>query len=780
MTGTMISHYKIVEKVSDSPTGTLFKAYDSKLSRTVALKLLPAELSGDETAKKRFLNEAKAAGSLDHPNIATVHEVAETPEGQLYVVMGWQEGQSLQARLGRGPLGVRDALGVVADVARGLGAAHGQGIVHRDISPRSIWIGQGGGARLVDFGVAKLAGAERLTRTGATLGSVGYMAPEQIKGGEVDPRSDIWSLGAVLYECVSGRKAFGGDSDAEVTTRVLAGSPAGLSDGIPGHVGQVIARCLQKNPRDRYASTSEVLKDLEGIGQEIATGTLRGVRGRRARGRRGWVPWVAGAAVLAAAVLGLWLGGVIGGPKERPRISVAVIPFDGSTLSPDDQWMAGAVSDGLIADLSQLKALRVISRNSSSQVKVSDDPREAGRKLSAQFFASGAVSRSGTTIVIEARTVRCEDGAEIMKSVCRSTGTNVQVLQGRVTTDVLAKFGVYPTREEAKRIADMKAISDAAFELLSKGKAFVSGFEPMKAIAYLSRVVEMEPDYADAWGYLARAYEDAVNIYAIDWPEGRRRSREAIARAVALNPNSSYVHLTTGYLDFMREKKWADAEMNLKASILENPSSAEAYQTYANFLYAMGRPAEGEAAALQAIALDPLWLFAKDYFGLFLYFARDYDRSIAVLKDVMALDPNDVLAHYWITEPYVAKGMYKEAIAEYDTAARILAGTVFGDAIAVESYRVYGLMGQPNKAKSLADAVVSRYPAAERWKLDDAMIYVWIAVGKNDEAFAALNRLYDRGYAGSWLMLLRVVEWLDPLRSDPRYKDLLRKMGLEH
>jgi serine/threonine protein kinase/tetratricopeptide (TPR) repeat protein len=782
MTGTMISHYQILDKICDSPTGALFKARDIKLDRTVALKLLPAELSSDETAKKRFLSEARAAGSLDHPSIATVHEVNETPDGQLYVVMGWQEGHSLQARLGRGPLGIRDALGVAADVARGLVAAHAQGIVHRDVSPRSIWIGQTGGAQLVDFGVARLAGAEQLTSTGATPGSLPYMAPEQIKGAEADTHSDIWSLGVLLHECVSGRKAFGGESDVEVTTCVLTGSPEKLAEEIPAQVGHVIARCLQKDPRDRYASASEVLADLECIRQGLATGTLRGTRERRAKGRRRRVPWAAaaaGVAALAAAALGLRLGGVIGPPKERPRISVAVIPFDGSALSATDRWMADAVSDGLMTDLCQLKALRIVSRNSSSLVKASDDPREAGRKLTAQYLVSGEVSRSANTIVIEARMARCDDAAVIMESEYRSTGTNVQVLQGRISSDALAKLGEHPTRDEAKRITGKKAISDSAFELFSRGKASAGSFDQPKAIEYFSEVVRLEPDYADGWAYLARACEDAVNIYAIDWPEGRKKSREAIARAVSLDPHSSYVRMTAGYLDFMREKKWDEAETSLKEAIAQNPSNAEAYLYYANYLAAMGRSAEADAAAQEAIALDPLRLMTKDYHGLFLFFGREYDRSIAVLKDALALDPNDIAAHYWIAESYVAKGMYEQALAEYHAAAQPLAGTVFGDSLLIESYRIYGLMGQPDRAQSLANAVVSRYPPAEKWKLDDAMIYVLIAMGEKDEAFAALNRLYNRGYAGSWLLLLRVVEWLDPLRDDPRFADLLRKMDLD-
>ncbi len=403
MIGKTVSHYRILEKLGEGGMGVVYKARDIKLDRLVALKFLPPQISADEDEKKRFIHEAKAASALDHPNICSVYEINETPEGQLFISMGYYEGKTLSEKIRDGPLPLDEAFEIARQIAEGMKKAHGKGIVHRDLKPANVMLTDDGTVKIVDFGLAKLRGMSRLTKTGTTMGTVAYMSPEQTMGKEVDQRTDIWSLGVILYEMLAGKAPFRGDYEQAVTYAIINEEPEPLSKSRPdiqSGLENIVSHALAKNPANRYQTMEEFLADLRAVAEGLKPLKARRqwARGKFVGMRLAYV--YAGLAVLAI-LFALNVAGVrdLLLKKSRESIirSIAVLPFANFSGDPSQEYFSDGMTDELITSLSKIGALKVISRTSTMPFKgTKKSMREIAATLGVDGVLEGSVLRSGT------------------------------------------------------------------------------------------------------------------------------------------------------------------------------------------------------------------------------------------------------------------------------------------------------------------------------------------------------------------------------------------------
>ncbi|MCH7549431.1 MAG: protein kinase, partial [Candidatus Krumholzibacteriota bacterium] len=439
MIGQTISHYRVLEKFGEGGMGVIYKAEDTRLRRTVALKFLPPELTRDERAKKRFVHEARAASALQHNNICTIHEIDETPDGQLFICMDWYEGETLKEKIAGGPLAVDDAIDSMIQAAEGLAKAHERGLVHRDIKSANLVITSDGVVKILDFGLAKLAGQSKITKTGATVGTVAFMSPEQARGEDVDHRTDIWSLGVVIYEMLTGRLPFRGDHELAVTYQIVHEDLEPVSDlrpEIPPELERIVVKCLEKNPSDRYQNLDEVLADL---------GRMKGIPVEKPvkSPLRYAVPVLV---VLAAALLVVILTPfeLSINPDEGTReIRLAVLPFV-NLGEPDDEYFADGITDEIISKLAVIQGLSVISRTSSMKYKHSDKGlREIGRELGVDYVLEGTIrwDKSGESerVRITPQLINVSDDSHLWAENYERAMTQIFVVQSDIAGKIAYK-----------------------------------------------------------------------------------------------------------------------------------------------------------------------------------------------------------------------------------------------------------------------------------------------------------------------------------------------------
>jgi len=549
MIGHTISHYRITEKLGEGGMGVVYKAEDTKLGRTVALKFLPPELTRDDEAKKRFIQEARAASALDHPNICNIHEIDETNEGQIFIAMACYEGESLQAMIRGGRLDLGRAIEIASQVARGLSKAHEKGIVHRDVKPANIFVTEDGLAKILDFGLAKLATQTRLTRAGTTVGTVMYMSPEQTSGKAVDERSDIWSLGVVLYEMVTGEPPFGGEHEQAIIYSILnqAPEPVGrLVPEAPKDLERILARALAKDPAARYQHMSDLGADLELVKITLPRRTLSRAAPAARVPRRNLC--IALAAVVVIAALVLFLGRpFFSKPHEQPITSLAVLPFQNMSADPSQEYFSDGMTEAIIKELSQIKALRVISRTSIMRYKRTDETLpEIARELGVDAVVEGSVLKADHDVRITAQLIAAHPEKHLWAEDFTRTLENVLVLQSEVAQAIAREIKVAVTPVEQARLAHVRVVNPDAHEAYLKGNYFFSRGTPpdwYKSIQYFQQAIDKDSSYALAYAGIGRAYDNLVSFGVLPPRDGWPKVRTYAEKALALDPD-----LAEGYL----------------------------------------------------------------------------------------------------------------------------------------------------------------------------------------------------------------------------------------
>ena len=734
MIGKTVSHYKILEKIGEGGMGVVYKAEDTKLKRIVALKFLPPELMRDKDAKERFIREAQAAAALDHPNICMVHEIDEA-KGQTFISMSFIEGQSLKERIAAGPMRVEDAVDTAIQISEGLKEAHEKGIVHRDIKPGNVMLTEKSKAKITDFGLAKLEWGANLTKTATIMGTVAYMSPEQARGDKVDHRTDIWSLGCVLYEMLTEKCPFKSTHDQAAIYSILKEKPVPMTEirrDIPQKLEQVVEKCIEKDMRKRYKDMSALLDDLKSIVMK---------------------------------------------PKlpvsEKP--SIAVLPFVNMSADPENEYFSDGLSEDLISALTKITDLHVVARTSSFAFKGEKvDIREIGQKLNVDNLLEGSVRKVGNRVRITAQLIKVKDGYHLWSERYDRNMEDVFAIQDEITEKIMEKLMIaLDVLEKAPQ--EHRPVNLEAYDLYLKGRYCLNMFSMERALAYYNHAIEKDPDYALAYASVAEVYTlFSTGFDILPSKDAMPKARKAAQKALELDPNLAEAYVSLGLVALSYDWDREATKQYFHQAIELNPNSASAHQWIEFYwTYMEADPDTAIAHLERAQELDPLNFLIKVRLGFMSIFKRDYDHALDQFKALLNFEPNFAMLYLSFATAYALKGMYDEALScgkkmmEFGPPVVAYVGNLGW---------LYALAGKKEKAHELLNDLEERSKKGYVASFWTAAIY--LGLEETDKAFEWFERAYkDRD---SNMIYFTVPPIFDPIRSDPRYQQLLEKMGLEH
>jgi len=772
---TIAGKYQIIEELGRGGMGVVYKAEDTKLKRTVALKFLPPELTHISEIKERFMREAQAAASLDHPNICTVYEFDEAEE-KTFISMAYVEGQSLKKKIESGPLELDEAIRIALQVAEGLQEAHKKGVVHRDIKSANIMVTEKDQAKLMDFGLARIAGGTLVTKEGMTMGTIAYMSPEQARGEEVDHRTDIWSFGVVLYEMFGGQLPFKGEQDQAVVYSILNEQPKPITDlrsEIPMSIEQVVTKALEKNPKERYQQLDDLLDDLRSISEGIVPEEIK-ARVRKAKLlRRKRAILYAGIAgfliVIAVITLSLFTGGA------ATIDSIAVLPLENLTGDTEQEYFVDGVTDELIGQLAQISALRVISRRSVMQYKGVEKPLpEIARELNVDAVVEGTVYQVGESVRIRVQLIDALPEERILWAQTYDRAmTDVLVMYNEMARAIADKTRVKLTTEETTRLTKARQVNPEAYEAYLKGsyhwkKLTRAGLET--AQRYFELALAKDPSYAPAYSGISFAWmARATATAAVALPhEAAPKAREAAIKSLELDSTLAEPHFALAGIATWYEWDWDKAEAEFRLALEINPNYADARVFYGLFLTAMRRLEEARGQIESALELDPLNFMYQTYLGKALERSRLFDEAIALYHKGLILEPNFVDALSGLRNSYHQKGMHEEALV---SARRLFIARGEHDVVeALERGNVDG--GYSEAMRRAAESLAARSNLAHAMRI--ATLYTY--AGEKERSLEWLEKAYQARLQN--MVYLNVYPKWDPLRNDPRFQALLRKMNL--
>jgi serine/threonine-protein kinase len=738
--GTTLGAYQVLSQLGAGAMGVVYRAKDPRLGRDVAIKVLPPNALQNAEAQSRFLQEARAASALEHENICTIHEVGETADGLSYLVMPCYEGETLQRRIASGPLPLGTALDITGQIASGLQHAHAAGIVHRDVKPANIFVTSRGVVKILDFGLAKLSGAESHTRAGQVIGTLAYMSPEQVHGDPLDHRTDIWALGVVLYEMLAGHPPFHGDSLLSLSRSI---SLARVPLPIPGRADvsavleMVIRRALARERDDRYASIPSLLADL-----------LR----------------VAPTAPFASVTLT-----TASTPKLLP--SIAVLPFSDLSPGKDQDYFCEGMAEELITSLTALEGVRVAARRSSFQFKGhAGDVGEIGRKLSVATVLEGSVRTSGTRLRVTAQLVDASSGYQLWSERYDRELDDVFTVQDEIARCVVDKLRVKLLHDPAEPLVRPHTENMEAYQAYLMGRhARFTRYDLKGAIERFQRAIQIDPSYARAEAALADCY-NVLGLYSALPPQiAAERAGAAAERALALEPDLAEAHATLAHSRFLFDWDWAGAEQAFRRSLQLQPESTETRCWYGYFLAATGRPHLGLDEVRKTHDRDPLSAYAASYASVILYVSRRYAEAEAEGQRALELQPGFGVAVNCLALTHAACGRYTDAVADAD--ALVAATGRTGHALQTLGVMLAGA-GRQDEARAILAELEERGRTAYVSPICTGDIHA--ALGDLDAAFACFEQACAMRVPT--LHTLRFPSH-DALRGDPRWATLVRQMA---
>ena len=775
--GTLIGgKYRIVDEIGRGGMGIVYKAEDIILQRTVALKFLPAQWTADPEARERFVHEARAASALDHANICNIHEIGAAEDDRMYIAMAFYEGKSLRERITQGPLGQEEALGIAIQAATGMAKAHQRGIVHRDIKPANMLITSDGVVKILDFGLAKLAGQVKLTREGTTVGTVAYMSPEQAKGEAVDQRTDIWSLGVVLYEMLSGILPFKGDYERTLVHSILHEVPErleGLRKDRPAGLENIVFKALSKDPGDRYQSMDELLEDLRSVAEGLkpvraATMTFRG----RVLGLKKVHAYPALAGVLILAIVA-WL--LIVPKRGQAFDSIAVLPIENLTGDPGQEYFVDGATDELIGQLAQIGSLRVISRTSVMKYKALKKPvPEIARELKVKAVVEGTVHRVGDRVRIRVELIDAlPEERNLWTETYDRAMTDVLVMYSEMARTIAGKMQVKLAPQEETRLAAVRQVNPEAYEAYLKGQSHwynLTRPDLESAMQYFELALNKDPNYARAYAGIASVWIGRQQQGFVPTSEAAPKAKAAAAKALELDGMLAEVHDTLAGIRTWTDWDWGGGEAEYRRAIELNPNLPGPRASLSHLLSILKHPEEAMAQIQRALELDPLNVLFRGHYAMDLMFARRYDDAIAVIRDTLKTSPNDLIALSTLRSAYHMKRMYPEALEAWKASYAARGDHEAGEAL-TRGFREGGYSMALQRA---AEALVARSRTAyvPSWQIGT----LFTRAGKKDEALEWLEKAY-RAHDPN-MPYISVDPIFDDLRDDPRFKDLLRRMNL--
>jgi len=735
MIGKTILHYRILEKIGAGGMGVVYKAEDTKLKRMVALKFLPAQFTGDPQARTRFVQEAQAAAALDHPNICTIYEINEA-EGQTFIAMAYIKGQSLKDRILSGPLDVPEAVNIAIQVAEGLKSAHGRGIIHRDIKPGNIMLTGEGQAKIMDFGLAKLERGADLTKTMTIMGTPAYMSPEQARGEVVDHRTDIWSLGCVFFEMLSGQLPFQSEHDQAVIYSILKEEPRHLirpGREIPARLETIIRKCLEKDPKNRYqdaAALAEALKSFEKPFQNA----------------------------------------------HKP--SIAVLPFVDMSSQKDQEYFCDGIAEELINGLTHIRDLRVVARTSAFAFKGKDvDVRDIGQKLNVDTVLEGSIRKAGNKLRITAQLIKVEDGFHLWSEKFDREMEEIFAIQDEISKAIVENLRVTLLIQEKAAIEKRHTDDPEAYNLYLKGLYFTYRPSPealSKALDYFRKAIDADPNFALAYAGMANVYANFAILSLASPTEVLPKAKMAFQKALALDNLLAEAHFHTAYIAFWFEWDWETAERSYERALAINPGSALVHATYAWVCVARRRSEEAVREIKLAQSLDPLMpLFYAYSVGIHWSVGKP-DDAISEFKKAVEMDPHSGLAYFHVGVAYVLKREVENAIAALQKSKELAVYSGWAD-------EALGLIhiseGDREKAERILDEMLAQKKRA--YVSSMCIGWLWGALGNFDRAFEYFDKAREE--RDSLMPFVRVYTkiFVPEIQKDPRFIALLKTMKLD-
>jgi TolB-like protein/tetratricopeptide (TPR) repeat protein len=794
--GARVGPYEIRRLLGSGGMGEVYCAHDPRLGRDVAIKVLPESVSSDRERLRRFEREARAAAALNHPGILAVYDVG-SHGGSPYLVSELLEGETLRQRLRTGVFTAEKALEVAGPLAQALAAAHERGIVHRDVKPENVFLTRDGHVKVLDFGLAKLRpGPEQMgedsptntksTASGTVLGTVSYMPPEQLRGQATDARSDVFSFGVVLYEMLAGRRPFRGESGADVMAAILHQSPAKLVDldvAVSPQLERIIERCVQKRPEDRFDSAHELVVALEAVSGAESAGrpALSGAMARVLRGwaRRRWGPVTALVllAIGAAVGWGIWRSrsGTRGG--GAPITSLAVLPLKNYSGDASQDFLADGMTDALIADLAQIRALRVISRTSMMQYRDTKKPApEIARELGVEGILEGSVVRLGSRVRVTAQLIDARRDRHLWASNYEREMRDVLALQREVVSAISGEIRVQVTPQERERLAVQRTVAPDAYEAVLKARVLlehaITEKEIRSAVELFRRATQQDPLYAPAWAGLAEATWTLAAIGFEFVPPGsvREEARRAADRALELDDLLPEAHNGRALIAWDAEWDLEAAERHYRRALELRPGYAAAHHLYGQMLVTVTRFDEAREHLRTARGLDPFspWNDIDDCATL--HFERRFDRAIEECGRALARSPGNFIVRWVEGSAFLARG-------EPDRAVAALEATIEPSGRNLNFLAhlglAYGQAGRREDARrilrELQDLSKVRYVSPVQ------LAFAHLGLGERDQAFRLLDRAVDERtpvLAAMW----SGDPMFDGFRGDARYEQIRARL----
>jgi eukaryotic-like serine/threonine-protein kinase len=829
---TNLSHYRIVSKIGAGGMGEVYLAEDTRLRRKVALKTLPAEFASNRDRMRRFEQEAQAAAALNQPNIAHIYEIGEH-DGTNFIVMEFIDGLTLRERMRQTPMKLGEVLDVAVQIASALSAAHAGGIIHRDIKPENIMLRRDAIVKVLDFGLAKLT--ERVppnlvdteaptravikTESGVVMGTAIYMSPEQARGLQVDARTDIFSLGVLVYEMVAGRLPFEGSNTNEILASILSDNEpqplARFSREVPAELERIVSKALRKDREERYQTARDLLIDLKTLKDEQTFEDKLKRSGQPESASLAPVATAGGAtvatvdqpivwsdelatdratssaeyivteikrhklaAISALAVLALGVTGLIAYLRARNTEvaieSLAVLPFVNASGNSDVEYLSDGMTETLINSLSQLPHLSVKARSSVFRYKGKDvDTQQVASQLSVQAILNGRFVLHGDDLTLYLSLVDARNGNQVWGEQYGRKLQDLVALQKEIARDVSQKLRARLSSADEQRLAKNYTENTEAYQLYLKGRYHLLKLTPPEiqtSISYFQQALDIDPSYALAYVGLADAYRSFALVGEMAAGDFFPKAKRAAQKALEIDDALAEAHAELGFTIFWYDWDWNAAENQLERALVLNPNNADTHLFYAHLLSNTGRHAEGLAEVKRARELDPLELRINGLEAQFLVHAGKPDEALARLQKILELNPNSWFPHMFASSAYIEKGMFAEAIAEARKASEL---NSFNSQPTAQLGYALAKSGKLSEARGMLEELLKR--SAEHYVSPGNIALIYNGLGDRDKTFAWLERGFEQRDAK--MVFLKVEPKWNNLRDNPRFQVLMRRVG---